>query len=79
MAPKETPNDPGTQLKNTVSVKMFCGKPMIIVYVNNNYEDPGQTLRNSEHYKYLSERYGGPYPHWTMKHAPGLKFRSDYE
>ena len=79
MAPRGFPNDSTTQLKNTVAVKMIGGKPMIVVYVNNAYEDPGQTLRDSEHYQYLTKQYGSPYPHWTMKPAPGLKFRFDDE
>ncbi len=59
-------------LSNTVAVKHYGHKPVIVVYVNNPYEDPGETLRQSEQYKFLSEQHGGPYPYWKLIEVPGL-------
>ena len=62
-------------MKNTVAVKTYGNQPVIVVYVNNLDEDPGQTLRDSEHFKYLSNLYGEAYPHWKVVEAPGLRLK----
>ena len=67
--------DTGIHLKNKVSVRVYGEKPVIIVYVNNLVEDPGETLRNSEQYKYFTEQWGSAYPFWKVVEAPGLRFK----
>ena len=63
---EETPNTTGIEIKD--------GVEFIIVNMNNTTENADETLRNSEHYKRLSEEYGGPYPHWEIITKKGLRF-----
>ncbi len=69
------PPDITPPMKNRVALRMQGNLPVIVVYVNNPYEEPGQTLRDSEYYKYFSEQHGAPYPHWKMIEAPGLHLK----
>ena len=70
-----------TLLRNTVAVRMDGNTPVVRVYINNDTEDPKETLSKSEHYRYFSEKHGGPYPHVEFKHAKGfpLSFQKTFK